>query len=229
MLTYKSLEIFNEGSKDQNNEKSNDITHNHIENMQKNFRSHRAALDFDKGFIVASLTSGKDFDLKRRLRSVHARRRGEGNNRKMIHKINSPLQDYSHQASADVAHTRCRHCQRRAIALPTAAEAGTAAAPPPSFRRRRAVALPPRPQPARCSHRAANVALCAAAALRVAVATAPLPCCRRRRSVALPPPLQPPRCCHRAAAVTLCATAANGHIPAIGGGRGPGGLIVVLQ
>ena len=47
MLTYKSLEIVNEDSKDQSNEKSNDITHNHIENMQKKFRSHRAALDFD--------------------------------------------------------------------------------------------------------------------------------------------------------------------------------------
>jgi len=148
MLTYKSLEIVNEGSKDQSNEKSNDITHNHIENMQKNFRSHRAALDFDKGFIVASLTSGKD--------------------RKMIHKIKSQLQDYSHQAFADVAHTRCRHCQRRAIALPTAAEAGTAAAPPPS-------------------------------------AAEPPPSFHRRRAGALPPP--PTR---------------NGHIPAIGGGRGPG-------
>ena len=64
MLTYKSLEIVNEGSKDQSNEKSNDITHKHIENMQKLFRTHRAALDFDKGFSVSSLKSGKDFDLK---------------------------------------------------------------------------------------------------------------------------------------------------------------------
>ena len=37
MLTYQSLEIVNEGSKDQSNEKSNDITHKHIENMQKNY------------------------------------------------------------------------------------------------------------------------------------------------------------------------------------------------
>ena len=64
MLTYKSLEIVNEGSKDQSNEKSNDITHKHIENRQKLFHTHRTALDFDKGFIVASLKSGKDFDLK---------------------------------------------------------------------------------------------------------------------------------------------------------------------
>ncbi len=65
MLTYKSLEIVIEGSKDQSNEKSNDFTHKHIENMQKKFRSHRAALDFNKEFIAASLTSGTDFDLKK--------------------------------------------------------------------------------------------------------------------------------------------------------------------
>ena len=53
MLTYKSLEIVGEGSKDQDDKKSDDITHKHIENMQKLFRTHRAALDFDKGFIVA--------------------------------------------------------------------------------------------------------------------------------------------------------------------------------
>ena len=53
MLTYKSLEIVGEGSKDQDDKKSNDITHKHIENTQKLFRTHRAALDFDKGFIVA--------------------------------------------------------------------------------------------------------------------------------------------------------------------------------
>jgi hypothetical protein len=32
--------------------------------MQKLFRTHCAALDFDKGFIFASLKSGKDFNLK---------------------------------------------------------------------------------------------------------------------------------------------------------------------
>jgi hypothetical protein len=46
-------------------EKSNDnITHKHIENMQKIFHTHRAALNFDKGFIVTLLKSGKDFDFK---------------------------------------------------------------------------------------------------------------------------------------------------------------------
>jgi hypothetical protein len=44
--------------------KSNDISHRQIENMQKIFCSHRAAIDFDKGFIFALLKAGKDFDLK---------------------------------------------------------------------------------------------------------------------------------------------------------------------
>jgi hypothetical protein len=57
-----------------------------------------------------------------------------------------------------------RQRRRRAVALPTAADAGTAASQPPSCRRRRAVALPPRPQPPRCCHRAATKALCASAA-----------------------------------------------------------------
>ena len=60
----KLLEIVGEGSKDQDDEKSNDITHKHIENMQKLFHTHRAALDFNKGFIAALLKSGKDFYLK---------------------------------------------------------------------------------------------------------------------------------------------------------------------
>ncbi len=44
--------------------KSNDITHKQIENMPKILCSHHAALDFDKGIIVASLKSGKEFDFK---------------------------------------------------------------------------------------------------------------------------------------------------------------------
>ncbi len=67
MLTYKLLEIVGDGSKDQSDKKSNDILHKQIENMQKIFRSHHAALDFDKGFIVALLKTGKDFDLKQEI------------------------------------------------------------------------------------------------------------------------------------------------------------------
>jgi hypothetical protein len=47
MLTYKLLDIVGEGSKDQSDKNSNDITHKQIENMQKILHSHRAALDFD--------------------------------------------------------------------------------------------------------------------------------------------------------------------------------------
>jgi hypothetical protein len=64
MLTYKLLDIVGEGSKDQNDKKSNDIAHKQIENMQKILCSHCAALDFDKEFIVASLKSGNEFDFK---------------------------------------------------------------------------------------------------------------------------------------------------------------------
>ena len=86
MLTYKLLEIVNEGSEDQSDEKSNDITHKHIENMQNDFRSHRAALNFNKGFIFASLKSGKDFNLKQEVEIVPCKKK---RGRK-----NSPLQDY---------------------------------------------------------------------------------------------------------------------------------------
>ena len=77
MLTYKSLEIVGESSKNQDGKKSNDITHKHIENMQKLFCTHRAALNFDKGFIVASLQSGNDFDLKQEVEiGPHKKKRG---------------------------------------------------------------------------------------------------------------------------------------------------------
>ncbi len=64
MLTYKLLVIVGEGSEDQSDKKSNDITHKKIKNMQKILCSHRAALHFGRGFIVASLKSGKEFDFK---------------------------------------------------------------------------------------------------------------------------------------------------------------------
>ncbi len=77
MLTYKLLEIIGEGSKDQSDMKSNDISHIQIENMQKIFRSHRAAIDFDNRFIFASLKTGKDFDLKQEVEiGPHKKKRG---------------------------------------------------------------------------------------------------------------------------------------------------------
>ena len=87
MLTYKSLEIVEEGSKDQDDKKSHDSTHKHIENMQKLFRTHRAALDFDKGFIVASLQSGKDFDLKQEVEIGPRKKKRGRKSRNRIHKM----------------------------------------------------------------------------------------------------------------------------------------------
>jgi hypothetical protein len=52
MVTYKTLEI----SKDQSESGSN-ITLNKIENTKKVIKSHRAALDFDKDFIMKSITA----------------------------------------------------------------------------------------------------------------------------------------------------------------------------
>jgi hypothetical protein len=57
-----------------------DITHKQIENMQKIIRSHRAALDFDQGFITSALKLGKvDFDLKREIEIGPQKKRGGGN------------------------------------------------------------------------------------------------------------------------------------------------------
>jgi hypothetical protein len=68
MLSYKVLEIVGEEGRGDDIDGSLDITHKQIENMQKIIRSHRAALDFDRGFITSALKLGKvDFDLKREI------------------------------------------------------------------------------------------------------------------------------------------------------------------
>ena len=61
MLTYKSLEL----SDTNNNEDGivNNVTLTKIENMKKVLKSHRAALDFDKSFIMSSITAN-DFNLE---------------------------------------------------------------------------------------------------------------------------------------------------------------------
>ena len=41
-----------------------DITHKQIKNMQKIIKSHRAALDFDQGFVASALKLAKNLDLK---------------------------------------------------------------------------------------------------------------------------------------------------------------------
>ncbi len=102
----------------------------------------------------------------------------------------------SRHAAADVALSRCRHCQRCTVALPT---------PPLTL------PLPARRCQAAC--RAAATALppsrCAPPP-RFSLPQPPLtlPPTRHRRhaaaDVALPPPSQPPHCRHRAATVALC-------------------------
>ena len=64
MLSYKALEIVGEEGTGNENDKSLEITHKQIENMQKIIKSHRAALDFDRGFIASALKLAKNLDLK---------------------------------------------------------------------------------------------------------------------------------------------------------------------
>ena len=52
MLAYKAIEM-NEKDSDLSTEQ---ITHLNIENMKKAIKSHRAALDFDKEFVIKSIS-----------------------------------------------------------------------------------------------------------------------------------------------------------------------------
>jgi hypothetical protein len=68
MLTYTSLQFIQEDRGQ--NEKvvtSNVITQTKIENMKQILKSHHAALDFDRAFIVTSIKSSEDFDWKEEL------------------------------------------------------------------------------------------------------------------------------------------------------------------
>jgi hypothetical protein len=66
-----------EGREDQTDGKSNDTTHKQIENKQKIMRSHRMALNFDRGFIVSALNTGKNFYLKQEIEiGPHKKKRG---------------------------------------------------------------------------------------------------------------------------------------------------------
>jgi hypothetical protein len=55
MLTYKLLELADK--KNNGDEKINNITLTKIESMKKVLKSHRAALNFDKNFIINSITA----------------------------------------------------------------------------------------------------------------------------------------------------------------------------
>jgi hypothetical protein len=68
MLSYMTLEIVREEGREEGTgdevDISLDITHKQIENMQKIIKSHRAALDFDRGFVASALKLAKNLDLK---------------------------------------------------------------------------------------------------------------------------------------------------------------------
>ena len=61
MLTYKSLEFVGDDGGRQN---MNTILHLRIENLQKSMACHRAAVDFDMGFILQSVKLVAGFDLE---------------------------------------------------------------------------------------------------------------------------------------------------------------------
>ncbi len=61
MLTYKSLDYIHEDGGEESKMTSNTITHTKIESMKKILKSHRAALDFDRAFVVTSI---KTLDLQ---------------------------------------------------------------------------------------------------------------------------------------------------------------------
>jgi hypothetical protein len=61
MLTYKSLEFVGDDGDRQN---MNTISHSRIENLQKRVACHRAAFDFDMGFILRSVKLVAGLDLE---------------------------------------------------------------------------------------------------------------------------------------------------------------------
>ena len=64
MLSYKALEILGDEGTGGEIDMLPDITHKQIENMQKIIKSHRAALDIDRGFITSALKLDTNFDVK---------------------------------------------------------------------------------------------------------------------------------------------------------------------
>ena len=68
MLTYKSLDYIHEDGGEESKMTSNTITHTKIESMKKILKSHRAALDFDRAFVVTSIkTLDVAFDWQKEL------------------------------------------------------------------------------------------------------------------------------------------------------------------
>jgi hypothetical protein len=69
MLTYFSLQLFHKDKGQEQVMTNSIITHTKIENMKKILKSHRAVLDFDRGFIITSVLTSADFNWKEELES----------------------------------------------------------------------------------------------------------------------------------------------------------------
>jgi hypothetical protein len=69
MLTYSSLQFIHEDKGQEQVMMNNTFTHTKIENMKKILKSHRAALDFDRGFIITLVLTSSNFNWKEELES----------------------------------------------------------------------------------------------------------------------------------------------------------------
>ena len=68
MLTYTSLDYIHENGGQESGMANKTISHTKIENMKKILKSHRAALDFDRAFVVTSIkTSDVELDWQKEL------------------------------------------------------------------------------------------------------------------------------------------------------------------
>ena len=67
MLTYSSLQFIHKDKGQKQVMTNNTFTHTKIKNMKKILKSHCAALDFDQGFIITSVSASSDFNWKEEL------------------------------------------------------------------------------------------------------------------------------------------------------------------
>ena len=75
MLTYESLEFVGDDGDRQN---MNTISNSRIQNLQKSVACHRAAFDFDMGFILRSVKLVAGLHLEHEVENGPPRRKGEG-------------------------------------------------------------------------------------------------------------------------------------------------------
>jgi hypothetical protein len=74
MHTYSSLQFIHKDKGQEQVMTNNTFTLTKIENMKNILKSHRAALDFDRGFIITSVLRSSDFTIGRKnLRVVRQR------------------------------------------------------------------------------------------------------------------------------------------------------------